>query len=63
LVRQNVGRIVELGEGLAVLVTGTSPGPEVGHTAAMAVIVVCILLIDAPPKPTSATLHRAGPTR
>jgi hypothetical protein len=64
LVGQNAGRSVQLGEGLAAWVTGASPGPEVGHTAAMAVIVVCILVVDrAPPKPTSATLHPAGPTR
>jgi hypothetical protein len=47
---QNVGRILQLGEGL---------GLEVGHTAAAAVIVVRVLLVHrAPPlKSTSATLH------
>jgi hypothetical protein len=46
--------------------TGASLGPElVGHTAAMVVIVVWILVVDrAPPlKSTSGTLHPAGPTR
>jgi hypothetical protein len=60
LVGQNVGGIVELGEGLAAWVTDTSPGPEVGHTAAVAVIVVWILIVDRalPLTSTSATLLR-----
>jgi hypothetical protein len=50
---------------LAAWATGASPGPEGGHTAAMAVIVVWILVINrAPPlNSTSATLHPAGPKR
>jgi hypothetical protein len=57
--RQNAGRIGQLGEGLAAWVTGASPRPEVGHTAAVAVMVVCMLLVDrAPPlKSISATMH------
>jgi hypothetical protein len=40
-------------------VTGGILGPEAGHTAAMAVIVVCILLVDRSPPLTSisATKH------
>ena len=50
---------------LSAWVTGASPGPEVGHTAAVVVIAVWILLVDRalPLKSTSATVHAAGPTR
>ena len=44
---------------LSAWVTGASPGPEVGHTAAVVVIVVCILLVDRGPPLMliSATQH------